>query len=362
MGVRECLVSRPRETSGSTSANRFDFQRDWALCHLFEQHESGKDYVLVMEHHDDVIVLDARDDPKAVDCYQVKTADSHWSIRDLLRQKSLKKAKANSILGKMYGNCLIFDAATRSVNLVSNFAYRVDLSCGSKSDRKETIALTELEAGVAKEVVDQIMAEYGLTSPPNFLGLAKLIVTSLSLDDHADHAKGKLVAFLDRERPGASIAIAPLYKTLYEELRRRANYEKQGLGYEGILRHKAISRDDFVRIMARVPEVKRIENDWPTINLQLSSEGVGFLELKDIREACRKYEIERMNRRNNVLLALREAVKKAADQIRQDGTPSRLSEALELCTARDRSSGTPGAEIYGNPYVKAMALFELNEY
>ncbi len=155
------------------------------------------------------------------------------------------------------------------------------------------------------------MSEHSLTIPPDFLNLARLIVTSLSLDDHADHAKGKLVAFIERERPGAALAVGPLYKTLYEELRRRANYEKQGLDYDGILKHKSISRNDFTQIMARVPEVKKIENDWPTINAQLSGEGLNFLELKEIWDCCRKYEIERMNRRNRVILALRDVLRKS---------------------------------------------------
>jgi Cap4 dsDNA endonuclease len=362
MGVRECLVSRPREASGSVSGNRFDFQRDWALCRLFELHESVEDYVLVMEHHDDVVVLDSCDDPKAVDCYQVKTADSHWSARDLLYRKSLKKAKGNSILGKMYENCLIFNAATQSVNFVSNYAYRVTLKCGSKSDRKESITLNELEAGVAKQVVDQIAVEHGVADPSAFLNLAKLIVTSLSLDDHADHAKGKLVAFLDRERPGVSLPVGSIYRMLYEELRRRANYEKQGLDYEGVIRHKAISREDFTRYIASAREVKRIENDWPTLNAQLAAEGISFIELSLIRQGCRDYEIERMNRRNNVLLILRDAMRKGVEQIKQEGSPSKLSEALEFCIARARGLRVVGADIYSNPYLKAMVLFEIYEY
>jgi Cap4 dsDNA endonuclease len=362
MGVRECLVSRPREESGSVSGNRFDFQRDWALCRLFELHESGEDYVLVMEHHDDVIVLDSCEDPTAVDCYQVKTSDSYWSVKDLLRQKTLKNAKANSIVGKMYANCLIFDAATQSVNFVSNYAYRVALKCGSKSDRKESITLNELEPNVAKQVVDQITAEHGVSDPSGFLNLATLIVTNLSLEDHANHAKGKLVAFLDRERPGASLPVGSIYKTLYEELRRRSNYEKQGLDFETILKNKAISRDDFTRYIAGAREVRKIEDDWPTINAQLAAEGLGFVELIQIRQGCREYEMGRMNRRNAVLLSLRDAMRKTVERIRQEGSPTRLSEALEFCVVEVRGLRVIGAEIYRNAYLKAMALFEIYEY
>ncbi|AMV35862.1 DUF4297 domain-containing protein [Planctomyces sp. SH-PL62] len=358
MSVKDCLVNRPREASGAMAANRFDFQRDWALCHLFELQEGGKDYVLVMEHHDDVVVLDSPVDPKAVDCYQIKTADSHWSLTALLRPKKLKKAKGKSILGKMYENCLVFKASVRSVNLVSNYPYRMDLKCGTKSDTKDTICLNELADEEADGVIDKIMNEHGLTAPPVFLDLAKLVVTALSVHDHADHAKGKLVAFLERERPGISIAVGPLYNTLYDELRRKANYEKQGLDYDGVLKHKAISRAQFTGLISKLREEKKFEREWPAIDAKLASEDVGFRELIQIRDACRLFEMERMQDWNVVLAQTRQAVQAAAD----DACAAKLSATLDHCVARVRALRIKGSEIYGNPYLKAIALFHLYAY
>ena len=86
MSLKDLLVTtKPRETSGPRSANRFDFQKSWALCRLLELHKSGKDYLIVFDYHDDVLVLDSCGDPNRIDFYQIKTKQSgHWTRRDLI--------------------------------------------------------------------------------------------------------------------------------------------------------------------------------------------------------------------------------------------------------------------------------------
>ena len=109
------------------------------VCRLFELQESGTDYVLVMEHHGDIVLLDSSDAPTAVDCYQVKTADSHWSIEET-SPKVWKNGKGEldrreDVRELHYlrrGNAGPF-------NFVSNYAYKVKLKCGTKSrDRRRS--------------------------------------------------------------------------------------------------------------------------------------------------------------------------------------------------------------------------------
>lgn len=104
--LRTALVQEPREKSGSRSANRFSFQHSWALCHLLVLHAKPEDYVLLLDHHEDVVVLDSAIDPTRVRAFQVKTKDKgNWTIGALLKRKTSKK-KASiglpSILGKLY--------------------------------------------------------------------------------------------------------------------------------------------------------------------------------------------------------------------------------------------------------------------
>jgi hypothetical protein len=75
--LKDQMTSQPRESGGSRASNRLDYQKDWALCHLLELHDTKTDYALIVEQHDDVAVLDSPQDPKRVDFYQIKT---NWTV------------------------------------------------------------------------------------------------------------------------------------------------------------------------------------------------------------------------------------------------------------------------------------------
>jgi hypothetical protein len=49
---------------------------------------------------------------------------------------------------------------------------------------------------VAEKVIEKITEKHGLTDPPAFLELVRLMVASLSVKDHDEHAMGKLTAFM----------------------------------------------------------------------------------------------------------------------------------------------------------------------
>ena len=72
---QETLLETPRENAGSRSSNRFDFQKNWAICKLLELHQNNEDYVLILDLHEDVIILDSSNNPKCADFFQVKTKE-----------------------------------------------------------------------------------------------------------------------------------------------------------------------------------------------------------------------------------------------------------------------------------------------
>src|ERR1700730_5948168 len=96
----------PRDLSGSTVSDRFTYQHTWALCHLLELHISGKDYVVIFDHHEDVAVLDAEENPTSLHGYQIKTKESgNYTLNALAKQESGEGSPPNklpSILGKLY--------------------------------------------------------------------------------------------------------------------------------------------------------------------------------------------------------------------------------------------------------------------
>ncbi|MEA4849129.1 MAG: dsDNA nuclease domain-containing protein, partial [Clostridiaceae bacterium] len=129
MDLRETIIKqKPRDNSGSRSANRFEYQKNWALCKLLELYLTRKDYLLIFEYHDDIIILDSEVNPQKVEFYQVKTKDhSEWTLNDLISSSKAKRKIIPSILSKMYINKLNFPSSTQSLNLVSNQKYNIKL-------------------------------------------------------------------------------------------------------------------------------------------------------------------------------------------------------------------------------------------
>lgn len=53
--INKLRTTVPREIAGARSGARYAYQAHWALCHLLELHNQAEDYILCLEHHDDII-------------------------------------------------------------------------------------------------------------------------------------------------------------------------------------------------------------------------------------------------------------------------------------------------------------------
>ena len=103
------------------ASNRFDFQKNWAICKLIELSNLNEDFVLAFEFHEDIIVFDSSENPNFIDFYQIKTKNSgKFNLSALLKKQLQKNGNGNSILGKLFNNKLNFEEETKSLNLVSN--------------------------------------------------------------------------------------------------------------------------------------------------------------------------------------------------------------------------------------------------
>ena len=66
--IEEIAKTQPKENAGSGT-----YQMNWGLKKLLELEDSGEDYTIAFDYHDDIIVFDKEVDATAVDFYQVKT-------------------------------------------------------------------------------------------------------------------------------------------------------------------------------------------------------------------------------------------------------------------------------------------------
>lgn len=361
MSLKDLLAkSKPRETSGPRSANRFDFQKSWALCHLLELHKAGEDYLIVFDYHDDVLVLNSSSDPTRIDFYQIKTKQSgHWTRRSLIAREAGKKGPLPSILGKMLGNKLAFPDHTGTLNFVSTQGFK--LSVKGKADSVfQKICLKELTAKELNAIISALRTEHSLRTDPDCAGCTHLTVTSLSLADHGTHAMGVLANFLSKQYPDEKIHLPAIYRTLCDEIKRKTNVERHPKDFAELCTERSLSRQGFEQFLDDVKPATEFDASLAEAVSRLQLEGVPFDEVRLVREACNLYEIERMDSTNLVLRKARAAIGKAVVKIRkEDRMPPKLMDAVALVAQAVEKYTKVVVAVKSNQYRSAMILMGL---
>ena len=57
--LKEIVENIPDDNSGSPVSNRYGYQKNWAIYKLLELENLGKDYMILMDYHEDIMILDS---------------------------------------------------------------------------------------------------------------------------------------------------------------------------------------------------------------------------------------------------------------------------------------------------------------
>lgn len=315
--IEKILKEKPREVSGSKTAKRYNYQKDFSLFLLLENHLKKQDYVFLFDFHDDLLMLDSETDPKGIDFYQIKTkASGEWSIADLVRRNK----SALSILGKLYQNKIDFADLTNSLNYVSNARFKFQkLSDGTTSQEKSEIKCIELNLKDLKKIKEKLKEEHQLNEDPDVESNTTFTVSSLSLDDSSTHCEGAISQLLNKINPEHSVNANLAYKKLFNEINRKTEFNVQSITFDDfshLIEKKGISKSMFEEILQVVGVYKSSEQLWTEIESSLSNSGLGYLELKQMKSSWRKMNALLLGLKNNTpLIKIVDSVKAKTDQI-----------------------------------------------
>lgn len=82
------LAEAQRESAGASTFGKYNFQFHWALCEIIERHKNKKEYALLIEHHEDVVIADSLDaDEAQFEFYQVKNQKTQYTRASLTKRK-----------------------------------------------------------------------------------------------------------------------------------------------------------------------------------------------------------------------------------------------------------------------------------
>ncbi len=297
------IANKPREKSGSTSSSRFDYQKDWGICKLIEFHQTESDYVIIFDWHDDLIIMDSEHDPKEISFYQIKGRKSgNWSLNDLTKSNNDKSGNPLlSIIGKLYDCKLKHEFETKSLNFVSNSRFKFNLKDKSSSLSKDEICIIELTTEDIDKITSKIKSEHRLDANPIYEEITFLKVLDLSLDDSKTHTQGKISSFFDALYPGKKLNSPTIYRMLFDEVKRRSNYNNEILSYSDLLSKKAISKSEFEKIIDATGIKKNYDDIWNRAESILLSDGLSYLYSQQLKKSWLKLEVEKMNAGNEYL-------------------------------------------------------------
>lgn len=294
------LAARPpSDTAGARAKNRFDFQRDWILCEILDLYEAGRDFVIVCDYHDDVLVVDAAPTCDVVAFFQVKTVGARrFTLKQLLKREDLKNGPGSSILGKLYSHRFAFPDAVGTTTLVSNLPPTLTAAKPPTIESRATWTVLDLLQTEQASILTSLSAELAAQGTVQLDQSFAFRTTPLSVKGHQTHAIGHVTEFLERLDGQAEHPALALYRTVADEIDRRFSREGVFTDADTMVKEKGFSKTQFDGVLnrclatSRSGVAKQIEHD---VRVELTHSGYGLLRTRRVCESIRRLAILRVD-------------------------------------------------------------------
>lgn len=359
MDLAEKLLSVPeRENAGARSSNRFTFQQVWAFDYMLKIIDSNMDFVLFMEFHDDVIVLNRLENEDYIEFFQIKTdaKDSRYIKSSFITKNGSKYPEKMSIVQKMIDEFVKFENATRGIHLVSNKNYDFGkLGDNTETKNRDTIILKEINDSNLKKIKADMCKACSKANNCNeeCLNIIYFDVADLDLVSYDDTVMGRMIKKLDEMNiPSTIERTRSIYNTILGEIRRINNVEKASGSVDELMKSKAISKEDFLKWISRL-KMEMPDDVWNQVHLSLITDGFKPLEVNKIHKEWKKYQIDRMNIE---ALGLQEVIKKVKKIIKEKEFDNCI-EWVEYIY--NKLILEPEAKLYNKYYLYAVIVKEI---
>lgn len=287
----------PRETSGSRSSNRFDYQKDWTICRVLELHATGVPYLVICDYHEDVLILDAEDRPTSIASLQVKTKDSgDWTEKQLLkRQRGARSAKLGSILGKLhsFAHSRAFVGPITSIRMVSNA--RFELKTADGRGPSNVLSWRDLCPLLAARIEAAVRTELNLAAHAPLDPGIDFETSSLGILDHSAATKGRLAEFFETNFNLVKAPIVAVYRALFDIVKERSDVESVFSDFSQLRAKKGLPRSEIERLFQRAGLTRDRDADWTMVSSQLIAEQFSYFRAVGIRAAWQAHEIAMMD-------------------------------------------------------------------
>ncbi len=363
--TQSILSSKPREESGSKTSRKYSFQYNLSLYLLLKKHEDTGDYVYLFDYHDDLMVLDSPDNPQNIDFYQIKSKDTGtWTINSLTDKKNGK----SSIVGKMYLNKIMFPNHTRSLNFISNARFNFKLTDGkSNSQSKDEISAADVHKDELAKCEKAICKEHECEKCDDFKDIAGFHVTALSNKDSEAHCLGALSGLIHSLNSGHKVNPKLAYDQIIGEVRKKTNTtvgDRAITNIYELIELKGITKTKFLEFLEKAGLYRSVEDDWRSIENQLTSCAVGSIGLAKYRKAYRDVEMRLIGDVNKLPL---QAIQAEIRKIIIEGSDSKaindkssLTDIVDYCMPKISTTSYDYDEYFVRSLIIRSIMHETN--
>lgn len=291
------LAKPQRETSGAVTFGKYRYQYHWALQQALEAFAAKKEYALLIEYHEDVVLSDGLEPTTArFDFYQVKNVASALSIADIVRGDS-----GGSILEKMLAIRNRVEAVRiSSICLVSAVGFGHDINHRDELDVLKLKVADLQDASITK--LDKEFDSLSLPQPER--SLITFVRTSLPATSFEDNLVGAISGVVDKLYPGSLCNASSIYRALIDDLERKGSHPHDYGDWEDLLKHKALLSNDVERLFLQFTQAKDQSAYDELLEKLIAQAGRGILASQSLKKAARRYRMDRIGNRSTVQLDL----------------------------------------------------------
>lgn len=232
--------------SGSLAYNRLDMQVSQAIQMSVELFHN-LDYLIVLDHYDDITIFDNENSPAVVSYYQMKSHEEAITISTVIREEWLPK---------LYQHLENATWNIEELGLITPCVLKI--SAAPKDGIKEQLLTSEKTPfsnidGVTQQKIKEDISQ-ALSIPVDKVDLSKFVHmrTTLTIAKHRDIAEQDLNAFLREKYPNITLEMAKtIFNTLVELLSQRQSYEylDNTSDFELVRKYKGVSKNDVTRVI-----------------------------------------------------------------------------------------------------------------
>lgn len=348
MSVKNSLLTTAqREEGGRTAYDRFDYQTAWGVSKLLDLHESGKNYALAFEFHDDLISLDDADRPAKVIFYQVKTRQTgNWSFKKMTSRTTKNGVKQASYAGKMFDNFVRFGAVVERLVFVSNQPLpEVMVVHGQKNfSSADKLKLEKFVTNLANEVSG--------FKDPEHTSLFFFAFSDLNLSNYEHAIIGRISEFLEQEL-GDHIPAKPFALMLNDYCRRRSKAIADCTSFDQLKASKFVTRTDMSKWLTQIRDQHEQRPEWGSVARELN---LPFTERTMIERAWKEYEVTIRSRPNAATIAMSQRMQTRIDAA--IGSVDDLVSLIDAVLTQVRPIVLEWKPDASDHFVKAAILYE----